>query len=164
MLAAKEAAETLGQIGGDDVLHFLISLLELDDPRIRNHAALALEQISDDRAIEPLLKAIFKQENHNCNGTVVFALQALNCSKYLVSIVRILLFETFESKMSAYTILTTQKFNASNEEIAEIELMWNKCRNSPECCVGYDDPRIREMMEDAMQNYILKDVTKNLSR
>ena len=76
---SKNAAETLGRIGGTDVLEFLIALLELEDPGIRNLAALALEDIKDNKALDPLLRAIFKKENHNKNGTMVFALQALDC-------------------------------------------------------------------------------------
>ena len=63
----KSSANRLGEIGGDDVVDFLISLISLDDSSIRNRAALALEQIKDNRALEPLLTAIFKKENHNYN-------------------------------------------------------------------------------------------------
>src|SRR5690554_2379648 len=73
----KSSADRLGQIGGDEVVDFLISLIALDNSGIRNRAALALEDIKDNRALEPLLTAIFKKENHNYNGTMVFALESL---------------------------------------------------------------------------------------
>jgi hypothetical protein len=151
----KNAAETLGRIGGDDVLDFLISLLELDNPDIRNRAALALEEIKDNRALDPLLRAIFKKENHNSNGTMVFALEALDCSKHLVQIFRILLFETYESKLSAYNILKDQEFIISDEDIFEITSMWRKYK-SPEICPGYDHHETREMMEHAVQRFLAK--------
>jgi HEAT repeat protein len=153
----KNAAETLGKIGGDDVLEFLISLLEVDDPSIRNRAALALEDIKDNRALDPLLRAIFKKENHNSNGTMVFALQALDCSKYLIQIFRILLFETYESKLSAYHILRDQEFCVRSTEVFEITLMWRRCKLSPGICPGYDHDETREMMEDAVQRFVARD-------
>ena len=61
----KTSADRLGQIGGDEVVDFLISLLALENSGIRNRAALALSDIKDNRALEPLLTAIFKKENYN---------------------------------------------------------------------------------------------------
>ncbi len=57
----KSSAHRLGEIGGGEVVEFLISLLSLDAAGIRNRAALALEIIKDNRALEPLLAAIFKK-------------------------------------------------------------------------------------------------------
>ena len=153
----KNAAETLGRIGGDDVLAFLISLLKLDDPAIRNRAALALEEIKDNRALDPLLTAIFKKENHNSNGTMVFALEPLDCRNHLIQIFKILLFETYESKLSAYNILTDQEFIVTDKDIFEITSMWRKCKLSPKLCPGYDHQETREMMEDAVQRFVAKE-------
>ena len=57
----KSSADRLGQIGGDEVVDFLISLLAVENSGIRNRAELAFYDIKDNRALEPLLTAVFKE-------------------------------------------------------------------------------------------------------
>lgn len=148
------AADALGRIGGDGELDFLISLLELDDTAIRNCAALALEERKDNRALEPLLKAIFKKENHNRNGTMVFALSSLDCSQYLVDIFRILFYETYESIVSAYAILLDQDFAVTEDHIIQIAAMWEQCKLFPQNCPGLDNEHNKAMIKDAVERFI----------
>ena len=150
----KSSADKLGKIGGKEVTDFLISLLALDNSGIRNRAALALEDIKDNMALEPLLTAIFKKENHNYNGTMVFALQALDCSKKLKEIFRILFFETYEAKISAYAILCDQTFDFTKQDLIEIQKMWYDCSLDPEKCPGYNDEETRAMMQEAIYRFI----------
>ena len=151
----KSSADRLGQIGGDEVVDFLISLIALDNSGIRNQAALALEDIKDNRALEPLLKAILKKENHNYNGTMVFALESLDCSQKLKEIFRILFYETFESKINANAILSNQMFDFTKEDLLEIQNMWDDCKQHPDKCPCYDDIEIREMMQDAVDGFMI---------
>ena len=150
----KSAGNRLGKIGGKEVVDFLISLLSLDNSSIRDRAALALEEIKDSRAVEPLLNSILKKENHNFNGTMVFALESLDCSKKLKDIFRILFFESYECKISAYEILFDQVFDFTKDDIIEIQKMWDYCKSNPEKCPNYDDAEIRKMMQDAFDAYI----------
>lgn len=150
----KSSADRLGQIGGDEVVDFLISLIAVDNSGIRNRAALALEEIKDNRALEPLLTAIFKKENHNYNGTMVFALESLDCSQKLKEIFRILFYETYESKISAYAILSDQIFDFAKEDLLEIQNMWDDCKQHPDKCPCYDDLETREMMQDAVDGFM----------
>ena len=150
----KLAGNRLGKIGGKEVVDFLISLLSLDNSGIRNRAALALEEIKDSRAVEPLLNSIFKKENHDYNGTMVFALESLDCSKKLKEIFRILFFETYEAKISAYEILFDQTFDFSKDDIIEIQKMWDYCKSNPEKCPYYDDEETRKLMQNAFDAYI----------
>ena len=150
----KSSANRLGEIGGDDVVDVLISLIALDDCSIRNKAALALEQIKDNRALEPLLTAIFKKENHNYNGTMVFALESLNCSKKLKEIFRILFYETYESKLSANAILSDQIFEFTEHDLRDIQRMWEDCKLHPDKCPGIDDDETRKMMQDSVDGFL----------
>jgi HEAT repeat protein len=150
----KSSADRLGQIGGGEVVDFLITLIASDNSSIRNRAALALEDIKDNRALEPLLTAIFKKENHNYNGTMVFALESLDCSQKLKEIFRILFYETYESKISAYAILSDQIFDFTKEDLLEIKNMWEDCKQHPDKCPGYDDLETREMMQDAVDGFM----------
>jgi HEAT repeat protein len=156
----KSSAKRLGKIGGDEVINFLTSLLEVDASGIRNRAALALEDIRDNRAVEPLLKAIFKRENHNYNGTMVFALESLDCSKKLKEIFRILFYETYEAKLSAYAILDDQTFDFTKQDLLDIQKMWLDCNLHPETCPGIDDKETREMMQTSVDDY-LSNITNN---
>ncbi len=137
-----------------DELDFLISLIASDNSGIRNRAALALADMKDNRALEPLLTAIFKKENHNHNGTMAFALESLDCSQKLTEIFKILFFETYESKISAFAILSDQIFDFSEEDLYEVNQMWEACKLNPEKCPGYDDMETRVMMQKAVDGFM----------
>ena len=150
----KSSANRLGEIGGKEVVNFLISLLDLEDSGIRNRTALALEEIKDNRALEPLLKAIFKKENHNYNGTMVFALESLDCSKKLKEIFKILFYETYESKISAHSILEEQIFEFTEQDILDIQKMWEECKVHTKTCPGIEDAETKAMMQDSVDGYM----------
>ena len=148
----KSSADKLGEIGGEKVVDFLISLLLLDNSGIRNRAALALEDIKDNRAVEPLLNAIFKKENHNYNGTLVYALESLDCSGKLKEIFRILIYETYEAKMVADTILSEQKFDFNDDDLIEIQEMWNDCLLHPEKSPEFEESKV--MIQDNIDAFM----------
>ena len=130
----------------------MISLLDLDDYGIRDRAALALEQIGDNKAVEPLFKSIFK--NHNYNGTMVFALESLDCSKHLKDIFKILFYEAYEAKMSAMAILDTQIFEFTSQELMEISDMWEDCKLHPEKCPEIEDDEVNKEMQDSVDGFM----------
>lgn len=148
----KSSADKLGEIGGDEITDFLISLLDLDYSGIRDRAALALEQIGDNKAVEPLFKSIFK--NHNYNGTMIFALESLDCSKHLKQIFRILFSEAYESKMSAMAILDTQTFDFTSQDLLEINAMWEDCKLNPEKCPEIEDDEVKKEMQDSVEGFM----------
>jgi hypothetical protein len=148
----KSSADKLGEIGGDEITDFLISLLELDDSGIRDRAALALEQIGDNKAVEPLLKSIFK--NPNYNGTLVFALESLDCSKHLTDIFRILFSDAYEAKMSAIAILNTQTFDFTSQDLHEINTMWEDCKLHPEKCPEIEDYEVKKEIQDSVDGFM----------
>lgn len=148
----KSSANRLGQIGGDEVVDFLISLIALDDSSIRNRAALALKDIKDNRAIEPLIIAISKKANLNYNGTMVYALESLDCSKKLTEIFQILFYQGYEAKWSAYTILSEQIFEFTKDDLYEIQKMWTDCLLNPEKCPDFDE--VREDIQDMVDDYL----------
>jgi len=148
----KFSADKLGEIGGDDITDFLISLLDLDDSGIRNRAALALEQIGDNKAVEPLFKSIFKNQNYN--GTMVFALESLDCSKHLKDIFKILFSEAYEAKMSAMAILDTQIFEFTSQDLININDMWEDCKLNPEKCPEIENVDVRKEMQDSVDGFM----------
>lgn len=152
---ALNAAEQLAKIGGEDIVQFLIALLNLENAEIRNLAALSLREIKDNRAIEPLLKAIFKPESRDYNGTMVYALQPLDCKHKLVALFKILFYESYESKMAAYTILNEQNFEFRREDLLEIQSMWKACNDQAEKVNGFEEEETRLMMKDAYEGFVV---------
>ena len=150
----KKSAHRLGELGGKDITDFLISLLEQSDSRIRNIAALALEEIRDERALEPLLKSINKKENFNFNGTMVFALESLDCSKHLVEIFEILFYQTYESKMSAMSILDNQFFEFTKNDLINIEKMWKACLLNPEKCPEFENDEVKLEIQNSVDSFM----------
>ncbi len=121
---ATAASDKLGELGGDEVIAFLIPILESENAWLRNSAALALRDIGDNRAVEPLFHAIQKPENANNRGTLVYALEELDCSQKLPELFDILFYARYEAKMSAATVLDEQIFEFSAEDLHEIQRKW----------------------------------------
>lgn len=151
---ALSAADKLGEIGGEDIISFLIKLLGSKQANLRNAAALSIRAAQDDRAITPLLKAIFKPENRNYNGTLVYALGSLNCKDILVELFKILFYESYESKMGAYAILEEQVFEFSREDLLEIQRMWKACNNKTVKSNGFEDEETLLMMKDTYEGFM----------
>jgi|WetSurMetagenome_2_1015567.scaffolds.fasta_scaffold30905_4 hypothetical protein len=148
----KKSADKLGELGGNEITDFLISLLDLDDSGVRNRAALALEQIGDNKAVDPLFKSIFN--NHNYNGTMVFALESLDCSKHLKDIFKILFSESYEAKISAMAILDTQIFEFTSQDLKDINEMWEDCKLHTEKCPEIEDDEVRKEMQDSVDGFM----------
>ena len=149
----KAARERLGVIGGDEVVDFLIPLLESDDPGLRDTAAQALSDIKDSRAVEPLIAAILKDVGNEDNDTLVFALEFLDCSLKLKEIFQILLYGAYMSKLSAYNILSDQVFDFSEQDVEDIKAMWEDCKAHPEKCPDYDREDVRIMIQDSVDGF-----------
>lgn len=122
---SEQTIKVLLKNNADEVVNFLIELLNHHDPLIRNQSAFILYDIKDERAKQPLLKAIFKKGNQNYNGTLVYSLSALNCEDLLVELFKILFHESDEAKMSANSILNKQEFLFTQQDLFTIREMWN---------------------------------------
>ena len=149
-----ESGKKLGELGGKEITDFLISLLEQENSEIRNRASLALEEIKDNRALKPLLKAIFKKENFNYTGTMVFALESLDCSKNLKDIFKIMFYQAYECKMSAMTILDTQIFEFTTQDLLEIKEMWEDCLLRPETCPEIENKKVKREMQECVDGFL----------
>lgn len=132
----------------------LLAQLSSEQAQIRNVAALRLADMKADIAVNELLKAIFKKENFNYNGTLVYALQALDCSGKLKEIVEILFFQGYEAKLGAYTILSEQVFEFTAEDLLAVEQMWRVCQEQPYRCPDFDNSEVQAMIEDAVNGYL----------
>jgi HEAT repeat protein len=141
--------------GEEYVFDFLISLLNSNDPKIRNNVALAIEDLKIQRALEPLLESIFKEENKDYNGTLVFALASLDCSQKIKEIFKILFNYAYEAKMSAISILDEQIFEFTKQDLLEIELMWGNCKLNPETCIEFNNLKVRKEMQSCVDSFLI---------
>lgn len=151
---ALKAFDRLEEIGGEEVFQFFLSLLELSVSGMRNSAALKLRAIADSRAVEPLLLAITKKENLNYNGTLVYALQTLDCSRKLKELFEILFYQGYEAKMGAMGVLNEQIFEFDSEELLEIKAMWEDCKLHPEKCPSFHFEDTEEIIEDYVEGFM----------
>ena len=160
-ITLKNSAEKLILLKGEEyVSNYLIYLLNSNEPEIRNNSALVIEELKIQKALEPLLESIFKEENKDFNGTLVFALSSLNCSKKLKEIFKILFYYAYEAKMSAISVLEEQTFEFTKKDLFEINTMWENCILNPETCIEYNNPKVREEMQncvDGFRNYLKKE-------
>ncbi|WP_052733034.1 HEAT repeat domain-containing protein [Hymenobacter terrenus] len=135
---AAPALDALVNRGGEEVLAFLVSFLTGTDVQLRNSAAIALRDLADNRALAPLLQAIFKKENENHRGTLVYALHTLDCSQQLVPLFDLLFYGNQEVKMGAMSVLDSQAFDFNANDLYTIQAKWEDVQQHPEQCPEYE--------------------------
>lgn len=149
---AVAASDRLAEIGGVEITDYLISLLLSNDSHIRNMASITLHTLGDSRAVGPLFNAIQKPENQHYNGTMVFALQTLDCSKRLVDLFDLLFYGDYEVKMGVAPILQEQTFDFTEYDLIDIRNKWSDLQMSPEKCPGFDN--CKEEIEEYVNAFI----------
>ena len=150
----QEVVDELIGTNNEDAVELFIKLLESTDPQVRNSVALGIYELRPQKALEPLLTAIFKPANHNYNGTLVYALKQLDCTHKLKDIFKILFYESYEAKISAYTILDKQIFEFSRTDILEIKAMWENLLANPEKCYAFNEGDTKDMIKDAVDGFM----------
>ncbi|RPD47603.1 HEAT repeat domain-containing protein [Hymenobacter sediminis] len=152
---AKTACARLCEMPNDEALNVLIDLLEQPTPRTRNLAALALRERADSRAVAPLLMAIRNPGNHSYNGTMVYALQTLDCRHHLKDLFEILFYESYEAKLMAMTVLEEQEFEFTVDDLTSIKHQWDNCKAHPTLCHGFDENHENiEYFVDGFMSYL----------
>ncbi len=131
--------------------HF-ITLLDNENPVIRDKAAIGLHDLADNKALEPLLKAINKPENINSRGTLVYALDSLDCSAKLPELFDLMFYGNAEVRMSAINILDEQIFEFSRSDLYSIKDKWEKIQKQPELCPYYDE--YKDTIETLVESYL----------
>jgi hypothetical protein len=136
---AQQAVSHLISVNKEVALTYLISLLDSENPALQGTAALGLHDLADNRAMEPLFKAIIKPENAVCNGILTFALTALDCSNKLPQLFDLLFYGNAEVRMSVISILNEQIFEFTRSELRAIQTKWQHIQAHPEVCPYYDE-------------------------
>ncbi len=127
-------------------------MLENESYDLRRLAALSLREIGNSSAVEPLLHNIFAKERINQNGTFVYALMALDCSKNIKEIFQILFYQGYEAKYHACEILEEQEFEFTRQDIHDIKAMWEDLKLHPEKGVCFENNK--DMIEAIVTSYL----------
>lgn len=102
----EKAISSLVHLQDKRAIPYLLSLLSsTDDTIIRNSAALALGDMRANEAVTALIKLINDPKNINKRGTLIYALQSLDCSKVIKDVVKIICDGNFECREMALQII-----------------------------------------------------------
>jgi len=118
---ALKASDELSKYHSEDIFKQLITVLnKAQTQNTVNATALALREIKNNKAVVFLMKALDNTINKNNKSTILYALENLDCSKYFFKIFTLFVSsKSFDVKLSAYTILTEQKFIVTTFKILE---------------------------------------------
>jgi hypothetical protein len=149
------ASAELVEIGGPDVLALLIRLLQSPSHRTRNAAACGLRDIADNAALEPLKAAVLDPKLKGYNGTLMYALETLDCSRELRFLFSVALAQDFEVQNHALTILSQQQFwytaNDLKEMQLELDAFAGRTDRRPETDILIND--LRGLLDDLHRDY-----------
>lgn len=146
----KQSANRLFEIGGQQNLDYLTQLLDQSNSGVRDAVALTFRDNKFNEGLEPLLKSILKEKNRNARGTMVYALQALDCSEKLNDLFYILFSATknWEVQSGILTILEEQEFEFSADDVKEIQNKWNEIRGTWDEANGIDKSDLKKVPID----------------
>jgi hypothetical protein len=109
---------------GPSALAELIPRLASPDPTIRNGAALDLRDLAESGAfvpVAPFLSAISDPAHHENRGTLVYALQMMDCSGCFAQLLDLALHGNYECQNHALAILEEQAMRVTPEVLWEAE-------------------------------------------
>jgi len=153
----KESANRLFEIGGQENIDYLIGLLDQSNPGIRNAVSLTFRDYQFNDALDPLLTAINKKENKGYNGTMVYALENLDCSHKLSELFDILFDNnSWEVQSHILTVLDQQEFEFTQNELLNIKSKWDKLKDNwnENNKVDKDNLKKQDIDKDLIQNFV----------
>lgn len=143
------AIDALAEIGGEEVFDFVIPYVNDPNEWLRMNAGMVLQDVVDQRALEPLVRAIKNPEFVANKGTLVFALAELDCSDLFILLVELALSNNFEVQSHALSILDEQTFNVTLGDVVVAEKMMADYGLGPD--KGQDYEVLLENLEDIIE-------------
>lgn len=128
---ALDAAYKLGLMANEEANAILIESLRSPLPNVRNAAALALRDNKVQGAVPVLVEAINNPANSDNRGTLVYALEEMDCGKLFSFLFRLALDSNYECRYKALGILQSRGFWVSDKDVSEAESMLNRYVKSP---------------------------------
>ena len=121
--AACGAAQMLGSLSTQEAHQVLIEALGSASALTRNSAALAIRDRKLQKAVPALIQAILNPANVNHRGTLVYALEVMDCCELFPFLFRLALEGNYECRIIALGILWDKGFYVSDDELNEAELL-----------------------------------------
>ena len=153
----KESANRLFEIGGHENIDYLVGLLDQPNSGVRNAVALTFRDNEFNEALEPLLKSIIKKENKGYTGTMVYALEKLDCRLKLKELFNILFDNnSYEVQNHILTILDEQTFEFKEADLLEIKVKWEKLKDNWNELNNVDKDNLREhdIDQELIQSFV----------
>ncbi len=154
----KESANRLFEIGGQENMDYLLGLLEQSNSIVRNAVALTFMDNKFNDGLEPLLKSITKEENKSARGTMVYALQTLDCKNKLKELFDILFTATknWEVQSGILTVLEEQEFEFTEDDLIAIKEKWERLKDNWNELNNVDKDNLREhdIDRNLIQNFV----------
>lgn len=121
--AAIKKIENIGREKRKDFVPFLLEVLKkTDDNLLRNAVALALSDMRSQEAVEPLIELIQHPKTLGSKGTLLYALESLDCSQHIEVLVELLTGYGLEVSMHSIQILEKSLDELSVNEKIKIAL------------------------------------------
>lgn len=127
---AYKASDSLARIGSDHVVDAMIELLKHANPESRFMAARTLGLVKNNKALEPLLKAIQDKENSAMAGDFLVTLEEFDLSSNYVDIFKLYLFGSFRVSMIAKNLLDHEEFDITPRVLKKAQKHWNHYSNN----------------------------------
>jgi HEAT repeats len=111
-----DTIEKIGSMQDHSTVPTLINyLVSTDNNVVRDALAIALADIGDYQAIEPLIRLLKNPKTIKSRGNLLYALESFNCSNYAELITELLFEDNFEVSRQAFILLETQMFHISKD-------------------------------------------------
>ncbi|EHL72396.1 hypothetical protein HMPREF1032_03448 [Subdoligranulum sp. 4_3_54A2FAA] len=100
---------------------------------VRNTISLVLSKMHYNEAVNTIVQLINNAKNKNCRGTLVYALENLECQSYIKDLLYLLRDGNYETQYNTYRLLEKNipKFSQAErgECLAKIESLFVGCTN-----------------------------------
>jgi HEAT repeat protein len=124
--AAKQAAEDIARENSIEARSIIFRAIKSCNVHVRNAAALAVREEKIQDSVPYLIESIMNKDNENQRGTMVYALESLDCRELFDFLFRLALEANYECRSIACDILWDQGFMVSDQDIDDAEAFLNQ--------------------------------------
>lgn len=144
--AMKQVA-TIGQKKDTSQLSSLIDLLKSTENKdLRNKIAIALSDIGDDRAVEPLIEVITDPKTSGSRGTLLYALENLNYIVHIENIIPFIGDSSLEVSAQSFMLLEQTKNRLSDSQNL-------RCQQRIELQISNNQSKLLEVALDMLKTW-----------
>ena len=131
------------------ITNYLLELInKTNNPLIRNTIALIFMDLKFNNAVPIIISLINNPKNKGVTGTLIYALEDLNCANFIKEIIHILFDGSYESKFNLYLLLKKKICDMNNDDI---EFCLDTIQNSKmELC---EDSDLIMDVKSVLENY-----------